>query len=130
MLKQIGKKIALFFLVLISWLGLFSWEILAFEKTQFNLAYIFGIFMGVCFSINKRLLKWKSDPKFQSEKLLWPFVLSILIHIPIVLFVILPKLGSRGWYADAFIGFILSGFLLTNLSTTAIAKDWERIQNI
>lgn len=132
MAKELGKKIVLFIVVVIAYFGTFSWQVLAFKKFQYNWAFFAGITAGIFFSITDRFLKWANTPEFQGDKLIKPFVVSLLISVPIILLVVLPglKLPCHDWRVDSFISFYVTCFFLNNASTTAIAKTFERLEKI
>lgn len=132
MLKRIGKRVVLFLLVVIAFFGSFGWEILVFKKPNLNYATVFGIFVAICYSINSRWLKWKDEPEYQSTKFIWPFVFSLFICIPIVIFVILPIIGQPQniWVTDSIIAYLAARCSLSDWSTTAIGKNWERVQKV
>jgi len=130
--RQIGKKLALFLAVAISYFCMFSWQLLAFKKFQYDWASIAGIVMAVGYSIGDRFLKWVNTPEFQSGKLIKPFIITLIIYIPIIMFVVLPglKLPCNVWLVDSFISFFATCFFLNNASTTAITKTIERLDKI
>lgn len=130
MTKQTGKKIALFLLLILAYIGSFGFELLPIKKFPFDWASILGICVAIGWSVNSRLLKWTETPDFRGEKFVWPFVITLAIYIPIIMFVVLPELGQpRGdWGVDAFIAFLTSCFFFTNMSTTALTKTWERVK--
>lgn len=130
--RQIGKKLALFLVIAISYFGMFSWQLLAFKKFQLSWAMIVGALLAVCYSVADRFLKWVDTPEFQSEKLVRPFLITLIIYTPLIIFVILPglKLPCGLWRIDAFVAFFATCFILNNASTTAIAKTYERLEKI
>lgn len=130
--RQIGKKLALFLVVAISYFGMFSWQLLALKKFPYNWASIAGIVMAVCYSIGDRFLKWVDTPEFQGGKLVKPFIITLIIYVPIIMFVVLPglRLPYGVWTVDAFVSFFTTCFFLNNASTTAIVKTYERVEKI
>ena len=130
--RQVGKKLALFLVIIIAYFGVFSWQLLAFKKFQYSWASTAGIIMAVFYSIGDRCLKWMETPEFQGRKLVKPFILTLFIQIPIIMFVVLPnlKLPCGVWTIDSFISFYATCFFLNNASTTAIAKFYERVVKI
>ena len=130
--KQLGKKLILFLVVAVSYCGLFSWQLLAFKKFHYDWAAIAGIVLAVCYSMADRFLKWVDTPEFRSSKLVKPFIITLIIYIPIIMFVILPGLDlpCGVWLVDSFVAFFTTCFFLNNASTTAITKTYERLEKI
>lgn len=127
--RHVGKKLALFLAVAISYFCMFSWQLLAFKKFQFDWASTAGIVMAVGYSIGGRFIKWVNTPEYQIGKLVKPFIIALIIYIPLLMFVILPglKLPCGVWFADSFISFYATYFYLNGASTTAITKTTERL---
>lgn len=118
--------------VVVSYCGIFSWQLLTFKKFQYNWAMLVGTFLAVCYSVADRFLKWVETPEFQTGKLFRPFLITLIIYIPIIIFVVLPglQLPCGLWRTDAFTAFFATCFILSNASTTAIAKTYERLEKI
>ena len=88
--------------------------------------------MAVVYIIGDRFLKWVDTPEFHGDKLVKPFIITLIIYVPIIMFMILPelKLPCHIWQINAFISFFVTCFFLNNASTTAITKTFERLEKI
>lgn len=130
--RKFGKNVALFLAVAVSYCGMFGWQSLAWKKYEHNWASTLGIVAAIIYSVGDRFIKWVSTAEFQRDKLAKPFIITILIYVPNIMFMVLPglRLPCNVWSIDAFVSFFTTCFFLNNASTTAISKTFERLEKL